>query len=101
MEKILLKRAKVLSRDDLRLFSGGSCAKFESGIGLTATAASIRANEFAQAYVSKHPGCSIRGTDTTCANGGGQACISTVTIQCSGPACPSYDTGGTGGGGGW
>ncbi|WP_278554795.1 hypothetical protein [Elizabethkingia bruuniana] len=99
MEKLLLKKAKILSREDLRLFSGGSCAKFESAIGLTATAASIRANEDAQAYVSQNKGCFIRGTDTSCATGGGHACVATVTIQCSGPACPGTDLGG--GGGGW
>ncbi|MDQ8750490.1 hypothetical protein [Elizabethkingia miricola] len=55
MEKLLLKKAKLLSREDLKLFAGGySCAVFESNIGLTATAASIRASEDAQAYVSGH-----------------------------------------------
>lgn len=97
MEKEFLKRAKLLSRADLKLFAGGSCAKFESGIGLTATASSIRANEDAQAYVAEHRDCHIRGTDTSCATGGGHACISTVTIQCGGPTCG----GSTGGGGGW
>ncbi|WP_221414029.1 hypothetical protein, partial [Elizabethkingia miricola] len=99
MEKLLLKKAKLLSREDLKLFAGGySCAVFESNIGLTATAASIRANEDAQAYVSGHRDCRIRGTDVSCATGGGHACVATVTIQCTGTTCGGDSTGG---GGGW
>ncbi|AZA62282.1 hypothetical protein EG340_15110 [Chryseobacterium indoltheticum] len=76
-----------------------SCAKFESGIGFTGTASSIRSVEDAQAYIdSGHGDCKIAGTDTSCALGS-HICASTTTLQCFGGSCSGG--GGSGGGGGW
>jgi len=83
---------------DTDILAKKSCAVFESNIGFTSTAASIRSNEDAQEYIGNgHPDCKIMGTDVSCAGGYNHACFSTTTMQCTGATCG----GSTGGGGGW
>lgn len=78
-----------------------TCAMFESNIGFTGTAASIRSIEDAQAFIANgHGDCSIKGTDISCA-GGNHVCLSTTTMQCSGATCSGGQSGGGTGGGGW
>jgi hypothetical protein len=77
-----------------------SCAVFESNIGFTSTAASIRSNEDAQEFIGHgHSDCKIMGTDISCAGGYNHVCFSTTTIQCTGATCGAPS--GSSGGGGW
>lgn len=59
------------------------CYKFESGIGLTSTAAQQRAEDDANAYINDgHSDCTIVGNDVSCAIDA-HICVSTVTMRCS------------------
>lgn len=64
-----------------------ACAKFESSIGLTASAAAYRAGYDAQMYIMDgHSDCSFIGVDTSCVTDS-HICISTVTMRCTGGSC--------------
>lgn len=63
--------------------TASACLKFESGVGLTASASTLRASTDAKEYISDgNSDCNVVGSDTSCVIDA-HVCVTTVTMSCT------------------
>ncbi len=79
------RRLNALQTDIQANYSSkaGSCLKFESGVGLTASASKLRSVSDTNEYIADgNSDCTIVGSDTSCLTDS-HVCVTTTTMSCS------------------